>query len=86
MKAIKNRAQLYVGERPAIFYKFYRLKREFVSKTEVRGRRVVQPTTQLVIEGFPRSANTFAVWAFRQAQPEESPFTKRSHITGTRAS
>jgi hypothetical protein len=71
MNTIKAKAQLYVGERPAIFYKFYRLKRQFASKTEARGRRVVQPTTQLVIEGFPRSANTFAVWAFRQAQPED---------------
>lgn len=71
MKAIKNRAQLYVGERPAIFYRYYRLKQNLVKKAEARGRRVVQPTTQIVIEGFPRSANTFAVWAFRQAQPDD---------------
>lgn len=79
MKVIKNRAQLYVGERPAIFYKYYRLKQEFASKTEVRGRRMVQPTTQLVIEGFPRSANTFAVWAFRQAQPEDVQVAHHFH-------
>jgi hypothetical protein len=71
MKSIKSRAELYVGERPAIFYKLYRLKRLFVGKPEVPGREVVQPTTQLVIEGFPRSANTFSVWAFRQAQLED---------------
>ncbi len=32
--------------------------------------RRLGPTTQLVIEGFPRSGNTFAVNAFRHANPE----------------
>ena len=59
MKAIKNRVRLYAGRHPAVFSAIYRLKRE---------HRAVRPTTQLVIEGFPRSANTFAVWAFKQAQ------------------
>jgi hypothetical protein len=34
----------------------------------LRGRAVVGPDTQLVIEGFPRTANTFAVFAFQSAQ------------------
>lgn len=59
MKTIRNKVQLYVGERPTVFFSFYQLKGE---------SRIVRPTTELVIEGFPRSANTFAVWAFRQAQ------------------
>lgn len=62
MKAIKRRLQLYAGERPTIFSTLYLMKRE---------HRVVQPATQLVIEGFPRSANTFSVWAFKQAQVED---------------
>ncbi len=33
------------------------------------GRLVVGPGTEIVIEGFPRSANTFAVTAFLHAQP-----------------
>src|SRR5262245_38009418 len=33
------------------------------------GDRVLGPSTELVIEGFPRSANTFAVTAFELAQP-----------------
>ena len=32
-------------------------------------RLMVRPDTELVIEGFPRSANTYAVVAFEQAQP-----------------
>ena len=35
-----------------------------------RGKRAVSRATDVVIEGFPRSANTFAVEAFRIAQPE----------------
>ena len=33
------------------------------------GDRVLNDRTELMIEGFPRSANTFAVTAFRSAQP-----------------
>jgi hypothetical protein len=62
--------QIYVGERPALFFAFHRLKRNPLA---------VQPTTQLVIEGFPRSANTFAVWAFRQAQQVEVRLAHHLH-------
>lgn len=34
-----------------------------------RREKVVTPQTQICIEGFPRSGNTFATVAFRQAQP-----------------
>jgi hypothetical protein len=67
---IKRGMQIYMGERPAVFFAFHRLKRNPLA---------VQPTTQLVIEGFPRSANTFAVWAFRQAQQEEVPLAHHLH-------
>jgi hypothetical protein len=67
---MEGRVRLYVGERPAVFYPLYRLRRAFASN-EAIGRRPVRPNTELVIEGFPRSANTFAVWAFRQAQPRD---------------
>ena len=70
MKTLKRRAQLYAGKHPRVFSGLYRLKGE---------DRVVQPTTQLVIEGYPRSANTFAVWAFRQAQHENVPLAHHLH-------
>jgi hypothetical protein len=79
MQALKNRVQLYVGERPVIFSAVHRLKREFASNTTTIGRQEVQPTTQLVIEGFPRSANTFAVWAFRHAQSEDVRLAHHFH-------
>jgi len=62
--------QIYVGKRPAVFFTFHRLKRNPLA---------VQPTTQLVIEGFPRSANTFSVWAFRQAQREDVRLAHHLH-------
>ena len=70
VKTIRRRAQIYVGKYPAVFSGLYRLKGE---------DRVVRPMTQLVIEGYPRSANTFAVWAFRQAQHEEVHLAHHLH-------
>lgn len=67
---IERRVQIYTGERPALFFTVHWLKRDPLA---------VQPTTQLVIEGFPRSANTFAVWAFRQAQPDEVRLAHHLH-------
>ena len=42
------------------------------------GSRVLGPDTDIVIEGFPRSANTFAVTAFELAQ--ERPVTVAHHL------
>jgi hypothetical protein len=44
-----------------------------------RGRAVVGPDTEIVIEGFPRSANTFAVFAFQMAQPRPVPIAHHLH-------
>ena len=65
--------QIHAGKWPAIFFCLYRLARQ--------GRtNAVTPETQLVIEGFPRSANTFAVTAFRQAQDEEVRIAHHLHV------
>lgn len=53
--------QIYAGKHPAVFFSLYRLMRKDQT-------RVVTPETQLVIEGFPRSGNSFARVAFNQAQ------------------
>jgi hypothetical protein len=53
--------QTHAGKHPAAFYGLYRL----AGKDQ---GRVVTPETQLVIEGFPRSANSFARVAFNRAQ------------------
>ena len=55
--------QTHAGKHPAAFYGLYRLARKDRA-------RVVTPETELVIEGFPRSANSFARVAFNWAQKE----------------
>jgi hypothetical protein len=72
-KASKEQAQRYIGERPLLFYSFYRLRPHY-------RHLLVDRTTQFVIEGFPRSGNTFAVVAFEQAQRENSRIAHHLHM------
>ena len=46
------------------------------------GERVLGPGTDLVIEGFPRSANTFAVTAFQLAQTHPVHVAHHLHSSG----
>jgi hypothetical protein len=59
--------QIHAGKYPAVYFSLYRTFR--TPKDIVRA---VTPDTQLVIEGFPRSGNSFARRAFVMAQ-NESP-------------
>jgi hypothetical protein len=65
--------QIYAGKHPSAFYGLYRLARKDQA-------RVVTPDTQLVIEGFPRSANTFARVAFNRAQSERVRIAHGLHV------
>jgi hypothetical protein len=65
--------QIYAGKHPAAFYSLYRLARKDQA-------RVVTPDTQLVIEGFPRSANSFARVAFNRAQSERVRIANGLHV------
>jgi hypothetical protein len=65
--------QIYAGKHPSAFYSLYRLARKDQA-------RVVTPDTQLVIEGFPRSANTFARVAFNRAQSERVRIAHGLHV------
>jgi hypothetical protein len=65
--------QIYAGRYPAVFFSLYRLARKDPS-------RVVTPETQLVIEGFPRSGNSFARVAFVQAQNEKVSIAHGLHV------
>jgi hypothetical protein len=65
--------QTHAGKHPAAFYGLYRLARKDPS-------RVVTPDTQLVIEGFPRSANSFARVAFNRAQKEKVRIANGLHV------
>ncbi len=65
--------QTYAGKHPAAFYGLYRLARKDQA-------RVVTPKTQLVMEGFPRSANSFARAAFNRAQSERVRIAHGLHV------
>jgi hypothetical protein len=65
--------QIYAGKHPAVFFSLYRLLRRDRS-------RMVTSETQLVIEGFPRSGNSFARVAFVQAQREKVRIAHGLHV------
>src|SRR5215211_7972544 len=65
--------QIYSGKYPTAFYGLYRLARKAQA-------RVVSPDTQLVMEGFPRSANSFARVAFNRAQSERVRIAHGLHV------
>jgi hypothetical protein len=69
----KEWARRYIGRRPFLFYNFYRLKPS-------RRNLLVDRRTRIVIEGFPRSGNTFAVVAFQQAQRESVRVAHHHHM------
>jgi hypothetical protein len=66
--------QIHVGGHPAIYFNLYRLLR---TRDDVK--RVVSRDTQLVIEGFPRSGNSFARRAFVVAQNGSFDTTRIAH-------
>jgi hypothetical protein len=71
--ATKEQVRHYMGEHPLLFYCFYNLRPGYRNL-------LVDRTTQLVIEGFPRSGNTFAVVAFQQAQRESFRIAHHLHM------
>ena len=66
--------QIHAGGHPTIFFPLYRLLRTRKDLT-----RAVTPDTQVVIEGFPRSGNSFARRAFIMAQDETFDVTRIAH-------
>ncbi|MGH3087377.1 MAG: hypothetical protein ACRDSJ_08675, partial [Rubrobacteraceae bacterium] len=66
-------AQVHLGKRPALYYSLHALARR-------DRRQVVGRETELLIEGFPRSANSFAVVAFRRAQRRKVRLANNLHV------
>ncbi len=48
--------------------------------TPLGTERAITDRTELVIEGYPRSGNTFAVFAFQHAQPREVVVASHVHV------
>jgi hypothetical protein len=66
--------QIHAGAHPTVFFSLYRLLRTRKDLT-----RAVTPDKQVVIEGFPRSGNSFARRAFIMAQGEGFDVTRIAH-------
>src|SRR5919107_4640592 len=71
--------QIHAGRHPAVYFNLYRLLVAGHLRTHKNLVRAVTPDTQLVIEGFPRSGNSFARRAFVLAQKESSGKTRIAH-------
>lgn len=74
---LKYRGGIKIGPYPSIYFPAYTVH-DFVARLAGRrqtilGARSVRSGTEIVIEGPPRSGNTFAVVAFREAQGDSSP-------------
>ena len=65
--------RIFLGQYPRIFYPLYSL-------VPVNRRLSVKQGTEIVIEGFPRSANTFAVLAFTAAQTSQVKIAHHMHV------
>lgn len=76
-EAIVSRAQYdvgtYLAAYPSLCFPLMRLSRK-------RRARLVDERTEIVIEGFPRSGNTFAVVAFRVAQQRPLAIAHHLHV------
>ncbi|MGF1524214.1 MAG: hypothetical protein ACFBSF_17990 [Leptolyngbyaceae cyanobacterium] len=65
--------RMSLGCYPWLFYPLYSL-------VPINRQLAVNPTTELVIEGFPRSANTFAVLAFEHSQSRKVSIAHHMHV------
>ena len=65
--------RVFLGQYPQIFYPLYNL-------VPVNRRLSVRNDTDIVIEGFPRSANTFAVLAFTSSQKSSVKISHHMHV------
>jgi hypothetical protein len=66
--------QIHAGAHPAVFFGLYRLLRPRQDRS-----RAATPDKLVVIEGFPRSGNSFARRAFIMAQDETFDVTRIAH-------
>jgi hypothetical protein len=70
---LEKELQIHAGKYPVVYYGLHRLLRK--DRT-----RIVTPDTQMVIEGFPRSGNSFARVAFNRAQKGKVRIAHGLHV------
>jgi len=70
---LRHRAKTFVGARPRLFFPLFRRRAGYDDLLVTR-------STDLCVEGFPRSANSFAVGAVRHAQPAPVAIAHHTHV------
>ncbi len=70
---VEKWVQIHAGKRPAVFFPLFSLLRK-------DSLQAVAPNTEILIEGFPRSANSFAVVAFNEAQGGGARIANNLHV------
>lgn len=77
---LRHRFIRFVGRYPALFFTLVGI-RKWLGYS--RGLAIIGENTELVIEGFFRSANSFATRAFLSAQPRKVVVANRTHVPAT---
>lgn len=73
LKRVKFRIRFWLGQYPFLFFSVYHLLGKNID-------RVVRSDTDLVIEGFPRSGNSFATFAFISSQQRQMQVAHHLHV------
>ena len=71
---VKSHLRRIVGRYPEVYFALGRFR------GEVFQRRRVTPQTDIVIDGYPRSANSFSVGAFKKAQYKSTKVAHHLHV------
>ncbi|MDX1501688.1 MAG: hypothetical protein R3325_04940 [Thermoanaerobaculia bacterium] len=69
LRRVRYELRSFLGSRPGLFLPLARLERTLRPDPHRLAPRPLTDRTELVLEGYPRSANTFAAAAFLSAQP-----------------
>lgn len=70
---LRHELKNYLGRKPDWYYRLYRFRTAYRD-------RLVDEDTEICIEGFPRSANSFAVGAFTMAQERSVRVAHHNHV------
>lgn len=73
LRVWRFRLKTFLGTRPALYFAVYRFR-------SGHDRLLVDAETDLCVEGFPRSANSFTVSAITAAQPEPINTADHTHV------
>ena len=72
-RTLRQRVKTFLGARPTLLFPLFRLRPAFIDLLVTR-------STDLCVEGFPRSANSFAVGAVQHAQPQPIDIAHHTHV------